>query len=237
MKVVSETENYIILDDFLDERSFGLIHEYTMMNDYARNPKWMKPWDLADSMPWQSGETVYHPEKRLDAGDPRRQYPTGTAVDAFIEKVINTKFYRQNFASKAKAMTVRSYLHPQGGSLDWHDDGGRFAGAYAFYTHRRWHASWGGEFLLIEDELPGAMLPEHEYMEGGEVKRRRTWYVIDKEDLSVLLMEGATRTTWFFPKPNRILMMRGGLWHKINLVKTNAATARCSIAGFFLPDE
>ena len=99
MKVVRESDHYIILDDFLDERSFGLIHEYTMMNDYARNPKWMKPWDLADTMPWQSGETVSHPTKRLDAGDPRRQYPTGTAVDNFVEKVINTKFYRQNFGT------------------------------------------------------------------------------------------------------------------------------------------
>jgi hypothetical protein len=31
--------------------------------------------------------------------------------------------------------------------------------------------------------------------------------------------------------------MRRGLWHKIGLVKNNAPFARCSVAGFFLPDD
>jgi hypothetical protein len=68
MRVLIETDNYIVLDDFLEERDFRLILEYTQFNDYARNPKWIKPWDLADRPPWQSGETVYHPEKRLPSG-------------------------------------------------------------------------------------------------------------------------------------------------------------------------
>jgi hypothetical protein len=50
-------------------------------------------------------------------------------------------------------------------------------------------------------------------------------------------MERSLRTSWIFPRPNRILIMRRGLWHKINQVKSNAPFARCSIAGFFLPDE
>ena len=45
-----------------------------------------------------------------------------------------------------------------------------------------------------------------------------------------------THTQFIFPVPNRILIMRRGLWHKIGLVKSNAPFARCSVAGFFLPD-
>jgi hypothetical protein len=237
MKVVRETSDLIVLDDFLEPQDFALVHEFVQAADYARNPKWMKPWDLADSMPWQTGETVYHPVKRLPPGDPRRQYPTGTALDRLIERILGTKFYRQNFRDTARSMTARAYLHPQGGSLDWHNDAGRFAGAYAFYAHTRWHISWGGELMLVEDDIPDELLPDHEYLEGGELKRRKTWNVIHKEDLSELLMERSLCTSWIFPKPNRILIMRRGLWHKINQVKSNAPFARCSIAGFFLPDE
>ena len=54
MKVVKETDLYIILDDVLSESEFALFREYTEASDYARNPKWIKPWDLADQMPWQT---------------------------------------------------------------------------------------------------------------------------------------------------------------------------------------
>ncbi|MGB5623886.1 MAG: hypothetical protein WBN65_15445 [Gammaproteobacteria bacterium] len=237
MQVVREREDYIILDDFLEPRDFRLMLEYAQLNDYARNPKWVKPWDLADRPPWQSGETVYHPYKKLPPGDPRRQYPTGTALDLLIDRILGCKFYRSKFQPTCKSMTARSYLHPQGSSLDWHNDAGRFAGAYAFYCHPRWHASWGGELMLIEDEIPDELLPEKEIMEEGEIRRRRNWNVIHKDDLSELLMARTTSTEFIFPVPNRIVIMRRGLWHKIGLVKDQAPMARCSVAGFFLPDD
>jgi len=237
MQVVREHEDYIILDDFLEPRDFALMLEYAQLNEYARNPKWIKPWDLADRPPWQSGETVYHPCKKLPPGDPRRQYPTGTALDLLIDRILGCKFYRSKFQSTCKSMTARSYLHSQGSSLDWHNDAGRFAGAYAFYCHPRWHASWGGELMLIEDDIPDELLPEKEIMEDGEIQRRRNWNVIHKEDLSELLFARTTSTEFIFPVPNRIVIMRRGLWHKIGLVKDQAPMARCSVAGFFLPDD
>ncbi len=237
MQVVREREDYIILDDFLEPRDFRLMLEYAQLNDYARNPKWVKPWDLADRPPWQSGETVYHPYKKLPPGDPRRQYPTGTALDLLIDRILGCKFYRSKFQPTCKSMTARSYLHPQGSSLDWHNDAGRFAGAYAFYCHPRWHASWGGELMLIEDDIPDELLPEKEIMEEGEIQRRRNWNVIHKDDLSELLLARTTSTEFIFPVPNRIVIMRRGLWHKIGLVKDQAPMARCSVAGFFLPDD
>jgi len=236
LRVIRQTPDYIVCDDFLEAKDFELMLQYAQLQDYARNPKWIKPWDLADRPPFQSGETVYHPTRRLPPGDPRRQYPTGTALDRLLEKILSTKFYRQNFARSCKSMTARSYLHQQGASLDWHNDAGRFAGAYAFYCHPRWHASWGGELMLIEDDIPDDLLPEREIMEDGEIVRRRNWNVIHKEDLSELLFERTTSTQFIFPVPNRLLIMRRGLWHKIGLVKNNAPFARCSVAGFFLPD-
>jgi hypothetical protein len=235
MQVVKQTDRYVILDDVLPQDQFSLIFEYAARNDYARNPKWIKPWDLADEMPWQTGETVYTRGKPLHADDPRRAYPTGTAIDLLFRKILDSKFYRDRVPDTY--VTARTYLHPPGSGLDWHDDGGRFAGAYSYYVHPRWHASWGGELLIIEDDLGRGRLPEKRHMREGRIETvRETWDVITKDDLSQVLMDGATATEFVFPKPNRLVFLAGGSWHRINVVKSNAPFARTAVAGFFLTD-
>jgi Rps23 Pro-64 3,4-dihydroxylase Tpa1-like proline 4-hydroxylase len=64
-----------------------------------------------------------------------------------------------------------------------------------------------------------------------------TWDVLTKDDLSQLLLDGATSTEFVFPKPNRLVLLRRGVWHRVNVVKRNAAFARAAIAGFFLPES
>jgi hypothetical protein len=49
-------------------------------------------------------------------------------------------------------------------------------------------------------------------------------------------MNGATSTEFVFAKPNRLVFMVGGVWHRVNVVKRNAPFARAAIAGFFLGD-
>jgi hypothetical protein len=236
MKVVKETDLYIILDDVLSESEFALFREYTEASDYARNPNWIKPWDLADQMPWQTGETVYTRGKQMRADDPRRAYPTGLAIDLLFDRIVSSKYYRKHFPNTY--VTARTYLHPPGSGLDWHDDGGRFQGAYTFYAHPSWHASWGGELLIVEDELGRRLLPDRKRMKDGKTETvGESWSVLYKEDLSTMLFENVTSTEFVFPKPNRLVFLKGGLWHKICLVKPAAPFARCAVAGFFLTDE
>ena len=66
MRVLKQTDRYVILDDVLPPEQFELMVEYAARNDYARNPRWIKPWDLGDEMPWQTGETVYTRGKALN---------------------------------------------------------------------------------------------------------------------------------------------------------------------------
>lgn len=236
MDVVKQTDRLIVLDDFLPEQDFQLMVQYAQKGDYARNPRWIKPWDLGDEMPWQTGETVYTHGLEMRADDPRKAYPTGMAVDLMFDRLLGTKFVRQHLADTF--VTARTYLHPPESGLDWHDDEGRFAGAYSYYVHPRWHASWGGELMVIEDEISRALLPDKQQMTGGEVRTvAATWDVIDKEDLSTTLMTHAKNTGFVFPRPNRLVIMRGGLWHKVAVVKRNAPIARCAVAGFFLPRD
>lgn len=221
MKVVRETDGYIVLDDFLAADAFDLLWEFVQSSRYYRDPEWHRSWDIVDLPPWRS-ET-----HRCDG--PNR---TGFALDLFWENILSSKFYRKNFNCPFNS---ESYLHPPGSSLDWHHDAEAYVGAYAYYTHKHWHASWGGELMVIEDRLPLSDLPDRRHMENGEVVTVKGFSdSIHRQDLSALLMNGTTSAQFVFPKPNRMVMMKGGHWHKVSLVKSNAPTPRCSIAGFFL---
>jgi hypothetical protein len=235
MRTVKQTPQYTIIDDFLPADEFELMLEYVQRNDFARNPRWIKPWDLADEMPWQTGETVYTRGRPLHSEDPRKAYPTGMAIDLLFKRILDSEFYRANVADAY--VTARTYLHPQGSSLDWHDDGGRFAGAYTFYAHPRWHASWGGELMIVEDPIGREPLPDKRHMRDGRIESiSASWNVIHKDDLSAMLFERTTSTEFVFARPNRIVFLTRGLWHKISNVKHNAPFPRCAIAGFFLTD-
>ena len=59
-------------------------------------------------------------------------------------------------------------------------------------------------------------------MRDGRVETvRETWNVLTKDDLSQMLMDGATSTEFVFARPNRLVLMVGGVWHRVNVVKRN----------------
>jgi len=41
--------------------------------------------------------------------------------------------------------------------------------------------------------------------------------VLAKDDLPQLLMDAATSTEFVFAKPNRLVVMVGGVWHRVNV--------------------
>ena len=92
--------------------------------------------------------------------------------------------------------------------------------------------------MIVEDVLGRSLLPEKRHMRDGRVETvKETWDVLTKDDLSELLMNGTTSTEFVFAKPNRLVFMLGGVWHRVNVVKRNAPFARAAIAGFFLGDD
>jgi hypothetical protein len=235
MKILKHSPVFTIIDDFLPADEFELMLEYMHRTDYARNPRWIKPWDLADEMPWASGETVYTRGKQMHPQDPRKAYPTGMAIDCLLKRILDTEFYRSSVPDTY--VTARNYLHGPGAGLDWHDDGGRFAGAYTFYAHPKWHVSWGGELLIVEDAIGRKPLPDKQHMQDGKVTTiTESWNVLTKEDLSAMLIEGTTSTEFVFAKPNRLVFLTRGVWHKVNPVRPSAPFARAAVAGFFLTD-
>jgi hypothetical protein len=110
-----------------------------------------------------------------------------------------------------------------------------YAARNDYARNPRWHASWGGELMIVEDVLGRPLLPEKRHMRNGRVETiKETWDVLTRDDLSSMLMDGATSTEFVFAKPNRLVFMVGGVWHRVNVVKRNAPFARAAIAGFFL---
>ena len=92
--------------------------------------------------------------------------------------------------------------------------------------------------MIVEDDLGRALLPDKRHMRDGRVETiREIWNVLTKDDLSQLLLDGATSTEFVFAKPNRLVFMVGGVWHRVNVVKRNAPFPRSAIAGFFLPES
>ena len=92
MRVVKQTDRYVILDDVLPPEQFELMLEYAARADYARNPRWIKPWDLGDEMPWQTGETVY---TKVSCSALRA---SSSAFCASRRSAVASSIFRANFA-------------------------------------------------------------------------------------------------------------------------------------------
>jgi Rps23 Pro-64 3,4-dihydroxylase Tpa1-like proline 4-hydroxylase len=102
--------------------------------------------------------------------------------------------------------TLSPWTYRPGHGLEWHSDRGYLAG-YIYYAHPDWHSSWGGE-LLVAPDAAATSIPESVCEAGG---------------------------VFIYPRPNRLVLLRGGVLHCIKKVEGAAGKAfRASISGFFL---
>lgn len=101
-----------------------------------------------------------------------------------------------------------------GAGLPWHSDAGIYSGAYIFYASPTWDADWGGELCAqsgICTDLHGR-----------------------SRDDKVALLNGGT---YFYPRPNRLVFIKGGTPHKVSAVDASAGVHRHTITGFFLSER
>ncbi|MGY2063204.1 2OG-Fe(II) oxygenase, partial [Nocardia gipuzkoensis] len=105
------------------------------------------------------------------------------------------------------------WAYPAGTKLGWHDDGAQRSGAFVLYLSREWRASWGGELDIIDCAVE-AVPNIH-------------------DDLDLDLLATPVHPTAIFPRPNRLVLMRSGTFHRIRRVDTAAGSvARESLTGF-----
>jgi hypothetical protein len=235
MKKVFETDDFAVFDDVLDQETFILAWRYFQTEDFrfVSSPKWVKINRLMDGNPLLAPAYLSDPV----IGDSiTKVYPTSTGIDLIINKIKESESFIAPWVGKRgvdwSAFFARPYLYPQGTGLAWHDDYSDASGAYIFYLHPEWNASWGGELLIADASTKD--LPRPKVRLYGEKEPRTIGNHLDQKGYSEKLLEIGVGH-FIQPKPNRLVVLRAGVQHMIKKVDPAAGDhCRCSIAGFFL---
>jgi 2-oxoglutarate-Fe(II)-dependent oxygenase superfamily protein len=117
-------------------------------------------------------------------------------------------------------LSLAPWVYRPGGGLEWHSDTGWLAG-YIYYMHPVWRSSWGGELLVAASDPASPRAPLATPSSAGDSR-------IDVE--AVCRTGGA----FIYPRPNRLVLLRGGTLHCVKRVESAAGKAfRASLSGFF----
>lgn len=115
--------------------------------------------------------------------------------------------------------SLSAWVYRPGAGLEWHSDTGWLAG-YIYYMHPVWRSSWGGELLVAASDTPSPS--------GGGA-------ALSPPDESRGAVEAVCRSggAFIYPRPNRLVLLRGGTWHCVKKVESAAGKAfRASVSGF-----
>lgn len=124
------------------------------------------------------------------------------------------------------------WSYPAGTQLGWHNDGPTTqTGAFVWYVHPQWGASWGGE-LLVVDRCASDMVRES--LASGAVVNGATESRLATAAESSVLFTGPDPLC-VQARPNRIVLFASDTFHTVRRVDPSAGDRlRSSITGFFL---
>jgi hypothetical protein len=233
MKPIFEDHQLLVIDDFLPEDAFQSVWRWLQTEDfkYVHVPTVRYVWRIGDGLPMQGSAVVsfVDPARPGPAAEdlPFLVHPSGKAIDLVIDAVRKqTRSAERLIGREGRdwlAFTASPFVYPQGTGLGWHDDGVLYSGAFTYYAHSRWNASWGGELLVASDD-PRLPRWEPRHMFDNSVESE------------ALLGQGMGR--YIMPKPNRLIFLRGNTHHMISNVRAAAGDqVRAIVSGFFVRPE
>jgi hypothetical protein len=234
MRIVLQNSFITVIDDFLSEGQFDLLWNSFQVQEFKSvDSRGVQiHWGL-DNQQVLKGPNVGMKHK-LEA-----QYPTETPIDFLFSEILkNKQSFEVNwgrFDRDWNDLTAFMMLYRPGSGLTWHRDLKGFAGSYTFYAHPYWNVEWGGELFAIEStdyaEESGAFFHKLRSVSGASFKEASSSH-LENEDANEVLMEiGHGR--FVLPKPNRMVIIRGGVPHAVNKVNLNAGrSVRASVSGF-----
>ncbi len=128
--------------------------------------------------------------------------------------------------------TRTCWSYPAGTQAGWHNDGpDTQTGAFVWYMHPRWGASWGGE-LLVVDSCASDMVKQS--LESGLVVQGATESPLSTDAETDVLFAVADPLC-FQPRPNRMVLLTSDTFHTVRRVDPSAGDRlRSSLAGFFI---
>ncbi|MFE4639158.1 2OG-Fe(II) oxygenase [Streptomyces sp. NPDC056773] len=192
--VHSRGDRFVVIDDLLPEADFAATTaEFTALR--------LKPvlstidpvYDgfayraAEDKQPLAAGATA------TAAGAPRWQRAVREQITAHLDVVAARE------DDDSLALSFSAWGYPAGSRLSWHNDaGGGRVGAYVYFAHREWDASWGGALALIDEESRP---------EAGD---------------GAALVHSPVHPTLILPRPNRLVVFRSHTMHAVQRVDSAA---------------
>mgnify|MGYP003393768949 CR=1 FL=1 len=237
-EVLELTDGYMILDNFLPPQQFAQMWNYFQVESYMRvdSTQYDGKWRLDDGMAMR-GPTIGYKEKW------HAQYPTGSAIDFVMAAIVSNKDTIApligEMGKQWEQFTAFPSLYPAGAGLLWHRDSTVDVGSYTYYGHPEWNIEWGGELFVADipqKKIPqewGTFMKKPQTVVGGPASGFTWSSHLDNRDANQQLME---RGVGYFiaPKPNRLVVLKGGTPHAVNKVRAAAGDhVRASVSGFF----
>jgi hypothetical protein len=242
-----ECPQFVVFDDVLPPSQFEQVWRYLQLARVVNGETsdLGGPWQISEALPLYgrpfsalsgSTDSAGRPSYATSGGP---VYPTGTAVDFVLEKLLQLAPQIQPWVGEADedwvVVTAGPWIYPPGTGIAWHTDSGPHTGAYIFYAHPEWEAQWGGE-LLVADEAC-RLLPSATSTPAPDSLEERLRYRFDKRPISDHLCQvGAGQ--FIAPTPNRLVVLTVGNVHKTARVDAAAGDhVRASVSGLFIRPE
>jgi hypothetical protein len=226
MRCVKADELFVVFDDVLSSEAARHLWKFVQEDTYTSVHKdaWTKVWRLSDGSPMKGTQVMRMADEAQspDDGAPGLLiYPSGTALDALLDVVVQQASFVGQPVADWHSVGAATWLYPQGAGLSWHTDGRVHVGAFIYYAHPYWNCQWGGELLLADVSLEDRA----NWQRGSTLEN--TW------ENTHLSEHGWGH--YVMPKPNRLVLLKGGVPHKLQRVDTNAGDhVRATVAGFFM---
>jgi 2-oxoglutarate-Fe(II)-dependent oxygenase superfamily protein len=234
-KSVVQTDFFTVVDGLLGSEQRDRLWNYFQIQPFRRVDalNLQGDWSLEDSGVLRGPTAGWG--KKFDS-----EYPTGTPLDDVIQVLLETTDLFATTVGRRgedwESFSAMPTIYVAGQGLVWHRDAVDNAGSWVYYAHPEWNIEWGGELLLAHDrDIPreyGVYLHRLRPMEG--LPDAPAWKShLDNRDANEWLMERGVGS-YVAPKPNRLVVIKGGTPHAIAKVRASAGRhVRVSVGGFF----
>jgi len=216
--------DYTIIDDLLTGEEHSDLWEYFLQAPFHRfhEQKLSRIFGISGPEGLRGPDLLVMRSSHPDSLDNALPPTISRLADHILQSEATQQFL--NSCECWNQMSLQPYIYPTGAGLTWHLDNGR-AAAFIYYAHPIWYLNWGGELLVG---------PRSFVQSSGPVAQAFSVFdrLCNPFDTSSLL--DTTGAHCVFPKPNRLVLIRGGAPHTIKKVEASAGNAfRASVAGFF----
>lgn len=225
MRVTHKGSRYLVLDEVLDPTDQARVWSWFQTQRFGVSApgNWARrPIDGLDAYASKAGV--------IDAADPPDTLVERTILEAagLAEHLIGTP------GKDWQSVSNTCWTYAAGAQMSWHNDAGAQTGAFVWYMHPRWGASWGGE-LLVVDQSASELVKSA--IDAGLVREGQAESLLSTDAESDVLFSGPDPVC-IQARPNRLVLLQRDTFHTIRRVDPSAGDrSRCSLAGFFLEPE